>query len=157
MKNTKKLTAGFAAGLCALAMGVAPAQASTVLTYEEHSNTFVSRYVMMVPTEIVVSVAEVFADGSSAPVAPEAEEAAADVLPAAEEASAGVSVADLSEGDTFASQMVELAGATIDKATSSKGRGGVVNAVTSYSNGTVLSFTKEAGADQYTLVGIEQG
>lgn len=116
---------------------------------EEGSYSYVARYIMMVPTDVVISVAEVFNDGSSSE---------AEATPAAEaetQSSTGVELGSLSEGDTFASQMVELAGKTIDNATSSKGRGGLVNAVTTYTDGTVLNFTKEAGAAEYTLVGIE--
>ncbi|WP_055122379.1 hypothetical protein [Corynebacterium oculi] len=147
MQKTKKLTAGFAAGLCALAIGVTPAHAATTMYVEEGSYSYVARYIMMVPTDVVISVAEVFNDGSAEDeAAPEAE---------AETQSGGVELSSLSEGDTFASQMVELAGKTIDNATSSKGRGGLINAVTTYDDGTTLSFTKEAGAAEYKLVGIE--
>lgn len=118
---------------------------------EEGSYSYVARYIMMVPTDVVISVAEVFNDGSSAEATPEAE-----VVPDAEvQSSEGVDVSTLSEGDTFASQMVELADKAIENATSSKGRGGIVNAVTTYSDGTTLSFTKEAGAAEYKLVGVE--
>ncbi|MBC3186681.1 hypothetical protein H7347_08915 [Corynebacterium sp. zg-331] len=158
----KKLTAGFAAGLCALAAGVTPAHAATSMYGEDGSYSYVARYIMMVPTDVVISVAEIFDNGSSsseAPVEAEAPAEAETTTNATEAAeadyTAGVELSSLAEGDTFASQMVELVGKTIDNMTSSKARGGRINAVTTYDDGTVLSFTKEAGAAEYKLVGIE--
>lgn len=157
----KKLSAGFTAGLCALAMGVAPAHASATVYMEEQSYSYAARYIMMVPTEIIVSVAEVFDDGSAAPqeAAPAEAEVPAEAEAPAEDAEtqAGeLSVDDLHEGDTFSSQMVQLAGKTIDSATSSKSRGGSIHAVTTYEDGTVLNFAKEMGESEYKLMSIEK-
>ncbi|MCH6197091.1 hypothetical protein MHT86_06225 [Corynebacterium mastitidis] len=149
----KKLSAGFTAGLCALAMGVAPAHASATVYMEEQSYSYAARYIMMVPTEIIVSVADVFDDGSAEAEAPvEAEPPAED----AETQAGELSVDDLHEGDTFSSQMVQLVGKTIDSATSSKSRGGSIHAVTTYEDGTVLNFAKEMGESEYKLMSIEK-